>query len=153
MDPTLLLSLYRKLAPLPGGKRLFSRLVGRAAPYTGTLPFVVEELDAGKAQVKLFDRKIARNHLKSLHAIALMNLGEVSTGLAMYSTLPRGARGIITDLGMTYLKKARGPITATCVVDPPKGSGRQDMVVESVLRNADGIEVARARAVWRIDLP
>ncbi|MEZ4315893.1 MAG: DUF4442 domain-containing protein [Myxococcota bacterium] len=153
LDPTSLLSIYETLAPLPGGKRLFSKLVGMAAPYTGTLPFRVQHLSRGRSEVRLSDRRIVRNHLNSLHAIALMNLGEVATGLAAYSTLPPGARGIIVDLGMTYVKKARGPITATCEVEAPTGTGRHDVKVEAVLRNAGGIEVARARAVWRVDLP
>jgi len=153
IDPTQLLSIYRALNRLPGGKRLFSKAVGIAAPYTGTLPFVVRDLERGRAVVQLHDRRIARNHLNSLHAIALMNLGEVCTGLATYSTLPPGSRGIITDLGMSYSKKARGPIIATCEVQAPTGTGRHDLQVEAVLRNADGVEVARARAVWRVDLP
>jgi acyl-coenzyme A thioesterase PaaI-like protein len=152
-DPTDLLGIYRKLARVPGGKRIFSKAVGMAAPYTGTLPFTVEDLAAGRAKVRLHDKRIVRNHLQSVHAIALMNLGEVSTGLAMYAGLPKGARGIITDLGMSYLKKARGSIVAECVADVPRAAGRHDLTVEAVLRDASGAEVARARAVWRIDIP
>ncbi|MCB9672615.1 MAG: DUF4442 domain-containing protein [Alphaproteobacteria bacterium] len=153
LDPTQLLAIYRALARVPGGRRLFSKLVGRAAPYTGTIPFRVEHLDRGQARVRMDDRRSVRNHLNSVHAIALMNLGEVSTGLAMYASLPSGARGIIVELGMTYTKKARGPITADCVAQVPVEPGRHDVVIEAPLRDERGDEVARARAVWRIDLP
>lgn len=153
LDPTMILSIYTAMARLPGGRRLFSKVVGKAAPYTGSIPFRVEHLERGRARVKLFDRRSVRNHLNSLHAIALMNVGEVSTGLAMYSALPSGGRGIIVNLSMEYTKKARGTITAECVADVPVTSGRHDVVVEAPLRNEAGVVVATARAVWRIDIP
>ena len=153
LDPTQILSIYRRLSRLPGGRRLFSRIVGRAAPYTGTIPFVVEHLDDGRSRVRMADRRSVRNHLNSVHAIALMNLGEVSTGLALYASLPAGARGIIVELRMTYLKKARGTLVAECEVEVPSGAGRHDVFIEAPIRNAEGIEVARAHATWRVDLP
>lgn len=153
MDPTQLLSIYSKLSRLPGGRRIFSKAVGRFAPYTGTIPFVVEHLDVGQSRVRMRDTRAVRNHLRCVHAIALMNLGEVATGLATYGSLPRGSRGIIVGLGMQYTKKARGPITAECSVDLPTTPGKHDFEVIAVLRNSDGAEVARATATWRVDIP
>ncbi len=153
LDPTQLLSVYRSCSRVPGGRRLFSAFVGRVAPYTGSIPFVVEELDRGYCQVRMADRRRVRNHLRSIHAIALMNLGEVTTGLAMYAALPPGGRGIIVELGMTYTKKARGPIVAVCEAALPVEPGTHDLQLEAPLRDASGAEVARARAVWRVELP
>ena len=153
MDPTQLLSIYSKLSRVPGGRRIFSRAVGTFAPYTGTIPFVVEQLSAGKARVRMRDTRAVRNHLRCVHAIALMNLGEVATGLATYASLPRGSRGIIVGLGMQYTKKARGPILASCDVQLPTTPGKHDFEVIAVLQNAAGDEVARATATWRVDIP
>ena len=98
------------------------------------------------------DRAVVRNHLKSVHAIALMNLGELATGAAvMYQVDGRG-RGILKHIGMDYLKKARGTITATCEVDVPNEPGKHDLDVEGILTNEDGEIVAKVRATWRIDI-
>lgn len=144
--------LWGTLAPLPGGKRLFSRAVGRFAPYTGTIGCEVEELRAGYAVVAMADRPAVRNHLGSVHAIALMNLGEVATGLSMLVAIDGRGRGIITHLEMDYVKKARGRITATCEAVLPEGVGQHEYLADSVLRDEAGAIVARARAVWKLDI-
>lgn len=151
-DPTDVLSLFRTLSRVPGGRRVFSRTIGLAAPYSGTIPITVLALEPGHARVRMSDRRIVRNHLKSVHAIALMNLGEVTSGLAMYSLLRKGGRGIITGLSMAYVKKARGPITAECTATMPSEPGRHDLQVEAVLRDEGGDEVARLTASWRLDV-
>ena len=138
------------LAPWPGGKRFFSFLVGRMAPYTGTIGAVFVELRAGYSQVQLRDRRRVRNHLRSVHAIALMNLAEVSTGMAMLMSLPADARGILAGLSMDYKKKARGLLTAECHCEIESSNERREVEIEGVIRDREGDVVAVGRARWLI---
>ncbi len=142
---------WDKMSGYPGGKLIFSKMVGRMAPYTGTIDARVQEVEAGYAKVTLRDRKAVRNHLRCVHAIALANLGEVTTGLATLMGLPDNARGIPTGLSVQYLKKARGTLTAEARIDTPdEVTDSFDLDVVADIRNPEGETVCRVTAHWRV---
>ena len=147
---TKLRAQWERLRPLPGGRALFSKLLGFTIPYSGSINPRVVELRPGYAKVQMRDRHAVRNHLHSVHAIALMNLGELTTGLAMTVAMPDGARGIVTGLSMEYLKKARGLLTAECTAPAFDAtvSGKHDFLADIV--DAQGDVVARATAHWLV---
>jgi len=78
---TQLLRLWRRLSPLPAGPWLFSKLFGFAVPYSGSVRPRIRVLEAGHAVVEIPGRRSNRNHLGSVHAIALVNLAEITSGL------------------------------------------------------------------------
>ena len=150
---TTLRDNWARFSTMPGGKRLFSFVVGRTARYTGTIGAVVQELEDGRAVVTMRDRPLVRNHLRSVHAIALMNLGELVTGLTvMYQVDGRG-RGIVSNLEMEYIKKARGTITGVCeFVAPTQVGEHKEVVVEGLLKDDADEVVAKIKATWKLEI-
>ncbi len=141
---------WRLLSPWPGGKFLFSKLIGWLAPYTGTVKAQVVELRKGYCKVQMRDRRSVRNHLHSIHAIALLNLAEIASGVGMIYSMPPGARGILAGFSIEYLKKGRGLLTAESECAPPLTNERQEFLVKATIKNEAGEIVAVAQAKWLV---
>ena len=149
-SPSKLLKQWQKLSPKFGGSWLFSRILGRMARYSGSIKPHVKELQPGRAVVLMHDRPAVRNHLHSVHAIALMNLGEIATGLAVLACLDSNRRGIVTNLSMEYTKKARGTLTAICEFEPPAADFEGPFTVRAEIIDSEGDVVSSAKAEWTI---
>jgi acyl-coenzyme A thioesterase PaaI-like protein len=144
-----IVAMWRRLAPWPGGRWLFSRMIGWMAPYTSTIGARVDRLEPGYARWTLRDRRRVRNHLNSVHAIALANLAEVASGTAMLTALSPSVRGIVRSLSIEYVKKARGALTAECRCSPPTAvSQPTEYTVRATVTDAGGALVAEASVVW-----
>jgi len=139
----LIRDAWNLLSGVPGGKVVFSKLVGRLAPYTGTINATVTVLRAGYAEVVMADRRAVRNHLDSVHAVALANLGELAGNVALAYSLPDDARFIVSGMEVEYLKKARGPITAVGEPPIPRNANRAQYDVPVTLRDGSGDTVAQ----------
>ena len=145
-----LLRLWSRLRPLPGGTRLFSLIFGWRVPYSRSVRPHVRVLAPGHAEVDIRDRRANRQHLGSIHAIALLNVAEQASGLALLTGLPDGIRGIVTQISMQYFKKARGTIRAICDVAPPTVAGDMEFDVTADCLDRSGDLVARATVRWRL---
>jgi len=147
---TRLLRLWRQLQHLPGGKWLFSRIIGWVIPYTGSIAANVNDFKPGYACINMKDRRRVRNHLHSIHALALANMGEFASGLAMLGALSADTRGIPTSLTIEFYKKARGKLSAESRCSPPMVTEDTDFEVYADIQDVDGDIVARTTVKWRL---
>jgi acyl-coenzyme A thioesterase PaaI-like protein len=140
----LIKQAWNVLSVMPGGKAIFSRLVGTMAPYSSTIHAQITVLRTGYAEATMADRRAVRNHLDCVPAIALVNLAELAGNVAVAYSMPDDARFIVSGLEIEYVKKARGTITA--IGEPPavKTNARAAYDVPVTLRDAKGADVARA---------
>lgn len=134
--------LWDRVHMIPGGRKLFTRAIGLAAPYTGSIGAEVEKLSRGHAEVTLRDRRAVRNHLDCVHAIALCNLAELAGNVALAYSLPDDARFIVAGLDIEYRKKARGTIRAVVDSPVPETSERREYPVPVRMLDAQGEIVA-----------
>lgn len=148
----VILKAWTKLNLLPGGGWLFNRIFAWNVPYTGSIGANVIELRPGYCKVRLRDRKRVHNHLNSIHAVALVNLGEMTSGLALLTGLPDHVRGIVINLATQYHKKARGTLVAECDCEIPEISSDTDYEIIVNIRDREGDIVATTTACWRLGL-
>lgn len=135
---------WDRLGTLPLGDRVFSKMIGLMAPYTGTVGARVVELRPGYSRVVLRDRWAVRNHLTSVHAIALANLAELAGNIALAYSLPDDARFIVAGFDIEYLAKARGTITAICEQELPDSNEKREYPVLVQMFDHQDTLVARA---------
>lgn len=146
--------MWKKLGHSVVGRKLFNFMLGRVVPYSGNIKAEVLTLENGKVTIAMQDRRAVRNHLKSIHAIALANLGELASGLAMFSKVPNSTRAIVVDLDISYLKKARGRLIATGTATPPDIIDAPiKSIVEAVIKDSSGDIVATINVHWLLSPP
>ena len=149
MRPERMLSAWRRLGGNPLGRGLFNLFIRIAVPYSGSTSPRVQEISPGRARVHLRDRRRVRNHLKSIHAIALANILELTSGLAMMAALSPDVRGIVASLEVHYHKKARGLIEVTSECQPPSSlTENAEFLATAEARDASGDVVSSISVTW-----
>ncbi len=112
--------MYNSLSRFPLGKCLFSKLFCLKAPYFGSIRPYFEEVKSGSCVVKVKNRRAVRNHIGSVHAIAMCNMAEAAAGLCIEVSLAKNLRWIPKKMEVEYLKKATRDVKAVCKLDPMK---------------------------------
>ena len=124
-----------------------------AAPYFVTIPATIESAGPGRAEVRMRHFPWVRNHLGTVHAIALCNLAEMTMGLAAEATVPSSHRWIPKGMTVEYKAKGRGTMHASATLAlpdplPAAGDGEQVPVAVSVADDG-GSEVFTAEIrIW-----
>jgi len=147
-----ILNVLKILSAFPGGRFLFNRIIAARIPYSATIGARVAALEPGHAKLLLKDKRSVRNHLNSIHAVALTNFGELTSGLALLTRLPANVRGIVIQITTDYLKKARGTLVAECRCELPEVTSDMDFTVIADIKDQAHDTVAIVKVVWRLGL-
>ncbi len=106
------LAIYNRFNQLPLGQLLFSKAICFSAPYFSSIKPRISQLKPGFCQVQMKKRRAVQNHMKTVHAIAMCNMAELSAGLMTEVSIPKDGRWIPAGMEVKYLKKAKTHLTA-----------------------------------------
>ena len=132
-----------------------------AIPYNRYLGLSVSEVTEGSGVVVLPEADHLHNHVGSQHAGALFSAGEAASGAAFVGAFAE-QMGNITPLARTadisYLKLAKGPITATGrlagakadLLSTLEADGKVEFPVTVDLTDKDGQTVAQMTVNWHV---
>lgn len=139
------LNAWNKMAGVPGGKRMFSRMVCFKAPYFASIHPLVEGLQRGHCAVTIRKRRCVQNHIGTVHAIAMCNMAEIAGGLATDASVPSSHRWIPKGMSVEYLAKATTDLRAVATLDPiPQFGEAGEHIVPVVVTDAQDQTVFRA---------
>jgi len=154
-EATAFASLWETCSSAPCGVHFLSGLCGILSPYTGSISPRIVAMSPSEVVVSIEDYPWLRNPFRSLHAIALSNLGELASALAllMFQQATPGSRVILVSLSAEFHAKARGTISASVAdLNIPDAPGNHLVPVTIPLTNATGTEVATIVATWRVSI-
>ena len=134
-------ALYRGLAALPLGKRVFSTLFARKAPYFRTVRPRVGEVRQHHAELTIRRRRAVQNHLGTVHAIAVCNGLEAAMGLLAEATTPPGRRWIPKGMTVSYLARSTTDLLCVADTDPADWADVGDVPVRVRAVRTDGTVV------------
>ena len=132
-----------------------------AIPYNRHVGLEVSEVGDGRGVITLPDDERLHNHVASQHAGALFSAGEAASGAAFMGAFAEHL-GNITPLArsadISYLKLAKGPITATGTLQGEKAKllsaldaeGKVEFPVKVDLTDAGGNTVAEMTVNWHV---
>lgn len=143
--------MWRRLAGLPLGKRMFSAAVVARAPYFGTILPTVETMVPGRCEVRAPKWWGVHNHIGTFHAIAACNLAEIAMGMLAEASVPSSHRWIPKAMSVAYLTKATTSLRATAELDPLPEFGDEpvELTVPVSVRDTAGKEVVHADiTIW-----
>lgn len=116
-ETNAVLKMWQRMAPLPMGSWLFSRVICRKAPYFGSVSPHVTRLEPGRCEVLLRKRTAVQNHIGTVHVIAICNALEMAMGVMAEASIPSHLRWIPKGMEVRYPAKGPTDITAIASVD------------------------------------
>jgi len=136
---------YNNMATKPFGKKLFSLFVCFKAPYFGSISPTFTALSDGYAEVTISNRRKVRNHIGTVHAIAMCNMAELAGGTMTEVSIPRSMRWIPKGMEVKYLKKAESRTVRAQArfIDSIVEGEKQDINVEVNVLDDNDVVVCR----------
>ena len=147
-------TIYDKLGVLPERYQnmIFSKVMGKVIPFSDKSRFKIKELRKGYMKVSLPYIKANMNHIKTHHALAMSELGELATGVCLIYSLPDNSQVILKKLSTEYLKKGKGELTVEASFDIDKIDKKGDIVFDVDIKNKKDETVAKAQYIWHYRL-
>jgi acyl-coenzyme A thioesterase PaaI-like protein len=157
----LLPSLIGRARHSKGWLKVLNFVMGRIIPFNRPHGFFIEELTEERVRTAAAYKRSNHNHIRGIHACAIATVAEFSAGLLLLSRLdPARYRLIMSKLDVDYMYQAKQDITAeTClsnaelqdrVLKPLETAESHSIVLETLISDRDGNQVARAHTTWQI---
>ncbi|GAA2130194.1 hotdog fold domain-containing protein [Nocardioides bigeumensis] len=148
------LTLWKTTSRLPFGQRVFSAAFGWRAPYFRSIRPRFTEIRPHRAALLIKDRRRVRNHIGTVHAIALCNGLEAAMGALAEATILPTQRWIPKGMEVRYTAKADSDVLCIAETDPEDWAGAPDVPVRVTGVRRDGtVVVVGTIRLWVTNRP
>jgi uncharacterized protein (TIGR00369 family) len=121
--------------------------------FAGTGGCQFEQLEEGRAVLRMKNRGKVQNHIGGVHAAAMALLAETATGAVFGMTLPDTHLPLLKSMHIDYVKRANGDLRAEATLTPEQrrqiqSEEKGNLVVPVRVTDADGNEPIQAQMCW-----
>jgi acyl-coenzyme A thioesterase PaaI-like protein len=152
-DDNYLIKLYHKCLKWPFGRRVFSALFARKAPYFATIRPLVTELRPNYCEVRFAKRRKVQNHIGTVHVIAICNALEMAMGGLAEASIPKHLRWIPKGMQVNYTAKAGSDIRVTAEANPADWKPGDLPVTVKAYRDDDTVVVEGVISLYISEKP
>lgn len=132
---------------------ILSWAIGRVVPYVGTSGVCFEKMSREEVIVSLKNRKKVRNHIKQIHAAAMMLLAETATGMVVGMNIPDDKIPLVKSMKTDFVKRSTGAMRAAAQLTPEQIESIQtlekgEVTVSVTITDEAQVEPIIVEAVW-----
>lgn len=120
------------------------------APYFHSIRPVFTRLEPGFGEIFMKNRRRVRNHINSVHAIAMCNMCELVGGTVLECSIPSHLRWIPKEMRVEYRKVARTDLTASCRLGETDWQDAMELPLVVEVNDANGVLVLRATITMHV---
>ena len=117
------------------------------APYSANIRPKILHFSEGHLEIGMKKRLALTNHMRTVHAVAMANLIELTASGAVQASIPKTARWIPKGMNIEYLKKAKTDLHSVCKFEIPDWNTAQDFFVSVDLFDTNGDVVAKGEVI------
>lgn len=133
--------------------RALSVAIGRVVPFAGTGGVRILEMVPGRVRATIPNRRKVQNHIGGLHACAMALLVESVTGYVVGLEVPGDRVPVISEMRITYKKRAKGALTATATLSDEereriRTTEKGKVVVPVTVVDEAGVEPIECEFTW-----
>ncbi len=147
---TVLHQAQRRVGTSPIGRWLISKAVCLKAPFFASISPRFTRLEPGHVEAVVKNQRRVRNHIGSVHAIAMCNVAELVGGTCMELSVDARLRWIPVGMRVRYQSIARSDIRAVCELPRYDWSEPQDVIAPVRIYDREGTEVFSAEIDMRL---
>ena len=144
---------YLKFIPSSMRTAILSTTLGNIVPMVGTCGAEYLEITPNKVVVRIKNKRAVRNHIRGVHACAMVLAAETATGFAVGVNLPDDKLPLIKSMQIEFKKRASGDITATATLTDEqiakiKTEPRGEVEVAVVMTDSEDKEPLECKMLW-----
>lgn len=155
-------SILEKVMDHPSsfGLMVLNQAVRFMVPFNAPHGFRILKLADEEVQIQLPFKRKNLNHVKGIHAAALVTLGEFCAGLSLMKALPISKyRVILSKLSAEYLYQAKTNVTGNISISPEQiakiksemiSNGKTNIDLETVITDQNQNIVSKVQTTWQI---